>query len=382
MIYLDNAASTHKKPQSVVKAMNSYMQKYASNSGRSGHKLSLYSGEKIYECRELIARLFNIDNPALIAFTPNTTAALNLAIHGYITPKDHVVIGGMEHNSVVRPVVASGAAYSVARADNTGLVTAESVRAEIKYNTKLIIINHASNIVGTINPINEIGRLAAEKNIPLLVDAAQTAGVVNIDVVKDNVAMLAFAGHKMLYGPTGTGGLYVREDIKLKPLLQGGTGTLSESIYQPDFMPDCLESGTPNIVGIIGLSEGVRYVLNNGTDTLFNYEHTLSQYLKTELSKLNNVNVYGNKNSVGVVGFNINGMDSVSVSNLLDSRYNIASRGGLHCAILAHQSMGTEKTGLVRLSVSSFTTEAEVRKAVTAIKEICLGGDAYYKDFY
>ncbi len=297
MIYLDNAASTHKKPQSVVKAMNSYMQKYASNSGRSGHKLSLYSGEKIYECRELIARLFNIDNPALIAFTPNTTTALNLAIHGYVTSSDHVVIGGMEHNAVVRPVVASGANYTIANADKYGFVSARSVSDAINDNTKLIIINHASNIVGTINPINEIGKIAKERNIPLLVDAAQTAGVVNIDVKKDNIAMLAFAGHKMLYGPTGTGGLYVREDIKLKPLIQGGTGTLSESIYQPDFLPDSLESGTPNIVGIVGLAEGVRFVLDYGVDRLYEYEHRLAKALRKGLSAIKNVKIYGSNNS-------------------------------------------------------------------------------------
>lgn len=378
MIYLDNAASTHKKPQSVVKAMNSYMQKYASNSGRSGHKLSLYSGEKIYECRELIARLFNIDNPALIAFTPNTTTALNLAIHGYVTSSDHVVIGGMEHNAVVRPVVASGANYTIANADKYGFVSASSVSDAINDNTKLIIINHASNIVGTINPINEIGKIAKERNIPLLVDAAQTAGVVNIDVKKDNIAMLAFAGHKMLYGPTGTGGLYVREDIKLKPLIQGGTGTLSESIYQPDFLPDSLESGTPNIVGIVGLAEGVRFVLNNGVDRLYEYEHRLAEALRKGLSAIKNVKIYGSNNSVGVVGFEIDNMDSVQVSNILDAKYGIASRGGLHCAILAHKSIGTEKTGLVRLSVCSFTTYADVLKAISAIEEICKGGYAYY----
>jgi len=382
MIYLDNAASTHKKPSAVSKAMNRYMLEAASNSGRSGHKLSLYSGEKIYECRELVARLFNIDNPALIAFTPNTTAALNFAIHGYVTTNDHVVISGMEHNAVVRPVVASGADYTVAKADKCGMVTADSVRAAIKENTKLIIINHASNIVGTINPITEIGKLAAEKGIPLLVDAAQTAGVVNIDVKKDNIAMLAFAGHKMLYGPTGTGGLYVRHDIKLMPVIQGGTGTLSESIYQPDFMPDCLESGTPNVVGLVGLSEGIKYVLENGVDRLFSYEHELAQHIKYELSKLDNVTVYGCDNSVGVVGFNINNMDSVQVSTILDSRYNIATRGGLHCAILAHKSMGTDKLGMVRLSVSSFNTRQEVKNAISAIKDISLGGNAYYKDIY
>ncbi len=371
MIYLDNAASTHKKPEAVIKAMTDYMRRYASNSGRSGHKLSVYTGEKIYECREVIARLFGIDNPALIAFTTNTTTALNFAIHGLVTPYDHVIIGGMEHNAVVRPVVASGAEYSIAKADAVGKVTAESVESEIKPNTKLIIINHTSNIVGTVSQISEIGRIAKKYNIPLLVDAAQSAGVIDIDVKRDNVSMLAFAGHKLLYGPTGTGGLYVNENIKLKPVIQGGTGSVSESLVQPDFMPDSLESGTLNCVGIIGLLEGVKYVLEKGVDNLYRYESGITKMLRAGLCDIEKVTVYGDNDSVGVVGFNIENMDSVAVSNILSDKYNIASRGGLHCAVLAHRSIGTENSGLVRLSVSSFTTEKEVEEAVMAIRRLC-----------
>lgn len=367
MIYLDNAASTHAKPPAVAAAVCGYLSDYASNSGRSGHKLSIYTGEKIYECRELLARLFNIDDPSRIAFTQNATFAINFAVHGLVSKGSHVVISGMEHNAVVRPVVASGADYTVAKADKNGFVSPQSVEAALRSDTALIIINHASNIVGTINPITEIGKIAARHNIPLLVDAAQTAGVLDIDVKRDNISLLAFAGHKLLFGPSGTGGLYVREGIKLKTIIQGGTGTLSESVYQPDFMPDALESGTLNAAGIIGLAQGVKYVLNKGTDVIYAHERYLAEMLRTGLSRDKRVTLYGGGESVGVVGFNIAGMDSVSVSNELDRRFDIASRGGLHCAVLAHKSIGTESTGLVRLSVSDFNTEDEIKQAVAAV---------------
>ena len=370
MIYLDNAASTHTKPPSVADAVCEYLKYYASNSGRSGHKLSMYTGEKIYECRENAAALFNIDNPALIAFTPNATFAINFAIHGLVSKGDHVIIGGMEHNAVVRPVIASGAEYTVAKADKTGYVSPASVLSALRDDTRLIVINHASNIVGTINPITEIGKIAAERNIPFLVDAAQTAGVLDIDVKRDNISLLAFAGHKMLYGPTGTGGLYVRDGLKLKTIIQGGTGTLSESIYQPDFMPDILESGTLNAAGIVGLSEGIKYVLKKGTKVIYAHEKQLTDSLKAGLLEDKRITLYGGGASVGVVGFNIAKMDSVTVSNELDKRFDIASRGGLHCAILAHKSIGTQDTGLVRLSVSSFTTEDEIKQAIDAVRSL------------
>ena len=203
-----------------------------------------------------------------------------------------------------------------------------------------------------------------------MVDCAQTAGVVDIDVKRDNISVLAFAGHKLLYGPTGTAGLYVSKNILLKPIIQGGTGTLSESMFQPEFMPDMLESGTLNLVGIAGLKEGVRFVLENGVSNLFNYEKGLVTELKRGLSAINRVKIYGNNDCVGVVGFAVDGIDSVTVSSLLDEQFDIASRGGLHCAVLAHNSLGTTDTGLIRLSVSRFNTTEEIEKAVDAIKRV------------
>ena len=370
MIYLDNSATTHHKPRAVTDAVYDYIKNFSSNSGRGSHKLSNYSGEMVYSCRELIATLFNIDDPSLIAFTPNTTTAINFAIHGLLNKDSHVVIGGMEHNSVLRPVVDVGCNYSVAKADHTGLVSAKSVENAITPKTSLIVINHASNIVGTINPIEEIGKVAKKHNVPFMVDCAQTAGVVDIDVKRDNISVLAFAGHKLLYGPTGTAGLYVSKNITLKPIIQGGTGTMSESYLQPTFMPDMLESGTLNLVGIAGLKEGVRFVLQNGVYNLFNYEKGLVRELKRGLSGINRIKIYGNEHSVGVVGFVVDGTDSVTVSSLLDEQFDIASRGGLHCAVLAHNSLGTTDTGLVRLSVSRFNTIEEIEKTVDAIKRV------------
>lgn len=378
MIYLDNAASTHKKPKSVYTAMYDYMKYHSSNSGRSGHKLSVYTDDMIYECRECIARLFGIDNPALIAFTPNATAALNYAVHGFVNSGDDVVIGGMEHNAVLRPIIASGAKISIAPADKFGVVSDKSVESKINNNTKLIIINHTSNIIGAVSDINKIGKVAKKYNIPLLVDAAQSAGVMDIDVERDNIAMLAFAGHKLLYGPTGTGGLFVRDGITLSPIIQGGTGSLSESELQPAFMPDLLESGTLNCVGIAGLLQGVKYVIKSGTDMLYDYEYKLTCLLRERLLSLKNVTVYGDRNCIGIVGFNIKDTDSVTVSNILSREFNIASRGGLHCAVSAHRSIGTENSGLVRLSVSGFTKKSEIQKAYKAVKAISEGGDKYY----
>ncbi|MBQ7075943.1 MAG: aminotransferase class V-fold PLP-dependent enzyme [Clostridia bacterium] len=370
MIYLDNSATTHHKPRAVVDSVCNYIKYYTSNSGRGSHKLSNYSGEMVFSCRELIATLFNIDDPSLIAFTTNTTTAINFAVHGILNKDSHVVISGMEHNSVLRPVVDIGCDYSVAKADHTGFVSAQSVENAITPGTKLIIINHASNIVGTINPIKEIGEVAKKHNIPLMVDCAQTAGVVDIDVKRDNISVLAFAGHKLLYGPTGTAGLYVSKNIKLKPIIQGGTGTMSESYLQPEIMPDMLESGTLNLVGIAGLKEGVRFVLQNGVYNLFNYEKGLITELRRGLSGIDRIKLYGNHRSVGVLGFVVDGIDSVTMSSLLDEKFDIASRGGLHCAILAHNSIGTTDTGLVRLSVSRFNTIDEIEKVVGAIKRI------------
>lgn len=370
MIYLDNAATTLKKPRAVVSECKRCLKRYCANSGRSGHRLAMYAGEKIFECRQNLAQLFNAEDPSRIIFAANATTALNIAIKGVLTPESHVIISGMEHNSVLRPVVGAGVEYSVAKPDETGLVTPEAIESLIQENTSLIAVTHASNIVGTINPIFEIGRLAQKHGIVFLVDSAQTAGIETIDVRDCNISMLAFSGHKMLYGPTGTGGLYIAPGLTLKPFIEGGTGSLSESPHQPDFLPDRFESGTLNTLGITGLNEGVKFVNKMTVGELKKYENNLIERLIDGLSDINGIKIYGNENRVGVVGFSFKDKDSVEVANILDKKYKIACRGGLHCSPLAHQSMGTDAKGLVRLSVSYFTSEGDIDKAVQALAQI------------
>lgn len=368
MIYLDNAATTLLKPYAVIEACNMWLNKFSANPGRGGHKLALNAGNKVYECRELIAKLFNIDRPENVVFTLNTTMALNIAINGFAKPGSHIVISGMEHNSVYRPVFNCGCAFSVAEPDPTGFVTVDSIKKAVRSNTSLIIVTHASNVVGTINPIKEIGAFAKSRGITLLVDAAQTAGVMDIDVKRDNIDMLAFAGHKTLLGPSGTGGLYISPKIQLSPIFYGGTGSVSESHDQPDFLPDRFESGTLNIVGIAGLAEGVRYILKNTTNTIREYEQRLTERLLEGLYNIDNLTLFGGINRVGIVSFSINNIDSVSVCNMLDSK-NIAARGGLHCSPLAHKSLNTPD-GLVRLSVSCFNTNSDIDNAIDAVYKI------------
>lgn len=368
MIYLDNAATTLIKPYAVIDACNLWLSKYCANPGRGGHKLALNAGNKIYECRELIAKLFNIEKPENIVFTLNTTMALNIAIKGFVKPGMHIVISGMEHNSVYRPVSNCGCPFTVAEPDPTGYVSVESIKKAVKPNTTLIIVNHASNVVGTINPIKEIGEFAKSRKITFLVDAAQSAGVLDIDVKRDNIDMLAFAGHKMLMGPTGTGGLYISPHVKLSPILYGGTGSVSESSEQPDFLPDRFESGTLNVAGIAGLTEGVRYVLKNTTNAIRQHEQGLTERLLQGLYNMDNITLYGGTDRVGIVSFSMDNIDSVSACNMLDSM-NIAARGGLHCAPLAHKSLNTEN-GLVRLSVGCFNTKSHIDHALDAIYKI------------
>ncbi len=368
MIYLDNAATTLIKPHAVINATNLWLDGYCANPGRGGHRLSLNAGNKVYECRELIARLFKIDKPENIVFTLNTTMALNIAINGFVKPGMHIVISGMEHNSVYRPVSNCSCSFTVAEPDETGFVSVESIRKALRPNTALIVVTHASNIVGTVNPIKEIGELARSRKITFLVDAAQSAGVLDIDVKRDNIDMLAFAGHKMLLGPTGTGGLYVAPHVKLSPILYGGTGSVSESAEQPGFMPDRFESGTLNVAGIAGLAEGVKYILKNTPSAIRNHEQMLTERLLQGLYNMESITLYGGTNRVGIVSLSVKNKDSVTVCNMLDTM-NIAARGGLHCAPLAHKSLNTPD-GLVRLSFSCFNTASHIDHAINAIYKI------------
>ncbi len=371
MIYLDNAATTYQKPQAVWQAM---AKSYA-NPGRGGSRAALEASSVIYDCREALANLMGAESPQQIIFCSNTTDALNLAIKGLIKKVDHVIMSGMEHNSVVRPVIATGAEYSIVNPDAFGRVSPDGYERLIKGNTRLIIATHASNITGTINPIGEIGRLARTRGITFLADAAQTAGAVPINVKDDNIDLLAFPGHKLLFGPQGTGGLYINKGLDLKPLKEGGTGSFSESLTQPDFLPDRFESGTLNTNGIAGLLKGVEFIAQTGINKIRNREISLTQRLMEGLAKIDGITLYGPpvaSMKTGIVSFNIKNCDSVTIATQLDRDYGIVCRGGMHCSALGHKSMGTLNTGMVRLSLCHFTTDSEIDRAVEAVKNLSL----------
>jgi len=374
---MDNAATSWPKPKAVYQEMINCMKYYGANPGRSGHRMSIMASEKIYECRENIARLFNIPNPLCVSFTGNTTEAINMGIKGCLKKGDHVIITGMEHNSVLRPIkkmeMTGDISCTIVDADQEGFVSVKDTVKSIQNNTKLIVVTHASNVCGTVNPVHEIGKIARERNILFMVDAAQTAGILPIDVQSMNIDILAFPGHKGLLGPQGTGGLYVREGLVLDTIKEGGTGSNSEEPYQPDFVPDRYESGTLNTPGIAGLNEGVKYILKNGQEEIRQYEKELTLYLLEGLYSIKKVKLYGTSDiekRVGVISLNIDGKDSVEVCNILDEQYQIASRGGLHCSYLAHKTLQTLETGTLRLSIGCFNTKKEIDKVLHAINHM------------
>ncbi|WP_432662088.1 aminotransferase class V-fold PLP-dependent enzyme [Wukongibacter baidiensis] len=377
MIYLDNAATSFPKPEEVYKAVDKCLREYGANPGRSGHKLALKAGRSIYETRELICRLLNIDNPMQIIFTSNATDSLNLAIKGVLKKGDHVITSSMEHNSLIRPIKTLeeiGVENTVVDCSKEGFIKVEDIKKAIKKNTRLIAITHASNVTGTIMPIEKIGKLAKENDILLLVDAAQTAGVYDIDVKSMNIDLLAFPGHKGLMGPQGTGALYIREGIELRQMKEGGTGSKSESLLQPEIVPDRYESGTPNTPGIVAMGAGIKFILETGIEKIRKHEEELTEYMLNELKTIKQVKIYGSKDSkkqASVISLNIGDLDSSEVSYILDQAFDIAVRSGLHCAPLAHKTLGTFEQGTVRFSIGYFNKRKDVEDAIAAIKKIC-----------
>jgi len=374
MIYLDNSATTLKKPESVYNAVTESMKLYGGNPGRGGYRLASEAAERVFLCRELVAKLFSVPTPEQVIFTKNTTEALNLAIKGCLSSGDHVVIGSMEHNSVLRPVhrlTKQGLiTYSVAGADATGVVTAQAVKRAMTPKTKLIVINHMSNVCGSISPIEEIQELAKASGIFCLIDGAQSGGVLPLSLTP--CSMIAFAGHKGLYGPQGTGGLCIGEEICLQPLTEGGTGSLSAEFDQPEILPDRLESGTLAAPQIWGLYHGISYVLSRGISAILKHEQELILMFRKEVRKCNGVRLYPQVEAEygGVAAFRAENYDSASFCTLLDEKFGIAARGGLHCAPLAHKTLGTLRGGLVRISVSDFTSEQEMEQAMKGIKAL------------
>ena len=376
MIYLDNAATTWPKPERVYQAVDTCLRTMGANPGRGGHSMARAASMLLYETREGLAELFSIVDANQIAFTHNATDAINMAIFGIVNPGDTVVTTAMEHNAVARAVRVAesrGAYVKVIPCDATGQLDMEVMAAAIKQKPKVVIMSHASNVTGTIMPVAEVGKLTKKQGVTLLVDAAQTAGVEAIDVVGMGIDVLAFSGHKGLLGAQGTGGLYVHEAISVKPLRVGGTGSLSESDIQPEFMPDRLESGTPNTPGIASMKAGVEFILATGRSKIQAKEMELTSLLLTGLRQIPEATVYGLQTPHGrtaVISFTLAGRDSGQIAHLLDQNYEIACRSGLHCAPWAHQSIGTLKTGTVRLSPGYFNTEEEIEQTLVAIREL------------
>lgn len=372
MIYLDNAATTFPKPNEVYDEVINCMKNYAANPGRSSHDMSLRASTKIAETRSEISSLFNIDNPFNVVFTVNATEGINIALKGFLKKGDHVITTVIEHNSVLRPLnylKDGGIETTLLDVDEFGLLDLKMLENSIKANTKLIVINHGSNVLGTVQDIDKIGAIAKNKGIAFMVDASQTAGVFNIDVKKSNIDLLAFPGHKGLLGPQGTGALYVKEGIKLKEFISGGTGSNSSEMIQPEFLPDKFESGTLNTPGIVGLGEGIKFIKKIGTKNIREHEEKLTEYLLDELRKLYFIKVYGlktAKNRAAVVSINVSNIDSSKVGYLLNKE-NIAVRTGYHCAPLIHKVIGTEEYGTVRISFGYFNTFDDIEKLINAL---------------
>jgi cysteine desulfurase family protein len=376
MIYFDNAATTFPKPPEVIEAVSDCLKNYCANPGRGGHKLSLQSGRVILEARELLAELYNSDSPDRIILTHNATEALNQALKGFLKEGTHVITTSMEHNSVMRPLKVLeqlGVETTVVQCSKEGEIDIKDIEKAIRKETALIAVTHASNVVGTLMPIADIGSLAKNYNLEFLVDASQTAGVYDIDVNSMNISMLAFTGHKSLMGPQGTGGLYVREGLDLIPLKEGGTGSKSDSLYQPDILPDRLESGTHNTPGIAGLCAGIKYIKNVGMANIRRHEQELVQYFLDGLDSIEKVKIYGAQDinkQAPVVSINIGDIGSSEVSYILDQTFDIATRSGLHCAPLTHMTLGTMEQGTVRFSFGYFNTKEEIDTAISAISQI------------
>ena len=380
MIYLDNGATSWPKPPEVYDAVANCFQTAGGSPSRGSHDMARRAGRLINDTRESLAHLFHVTDPCQIVFTLNATAAINMALFGLVKPGWRIVTTAVEHNAVARPLrqlEKVGAQLKIVGCDREGKPKLKEMASAIASGAELVIVNHASNVTGVITPIEMIGSMARQAGAIFMVDAAQTAGSEKIDVQEMNIDLLAFTGHKSLLGPQGTGGLYINPDLTIGPLCFGGTGSLSESDLQPRFLPDMLESGTPNTPGIAGLGAGVDFILQQGLDRISKAKQTMIKMLIDGISEIKGITIYGPPSSErrsAVVTFTICGMDSGTVAYLLDRDYGIACRSGLHCAPWAHQVLGTTATGGVRLTPGYFTTEKEILAAVAAVQSIAIQG--------
>ena len=375
MIYFDNAATTLQKPECVVEAVTEAMCRLG-NSGRGVHDGALSASRIIYDARMALAQLLGAESPHRIAFTANSTQALNMAIKGILTPGDHVITTALEHNSVLRPLYEledRGVELTILPADSKGNLCYEDFEKAIKPNTKAIVTTHGSNLTGNLLDIGRIGAIAENHGLTYIVDASQTAGVFDIDVQTMHIDILCFTGHKGLLGPQGTGGIYVREGVNVNPLLSGGSGVQTYLRSHPPQMPTALEAGTLNGHGIAGLGAAVRYLLETGLPAIREEEQRLMKLFYEAVREIPGITVYGDftsYNRCAIVSLNIRDYDSGQVSDALSEEYGIATRPGAHCAPLMHKALGTVEQGAVRFSFSHYNTKEEIKIAVSALREL------------
>ena len=377
-IYFDNSSTSFPKAPNVGRAMGEFIENGAFNINRGSYEGAYEAGSAVLDTREMLKDLFNCPNSKNVVFTPSVTYSLNFFIKGFLKPGDHVLVTSVEHNAVMRPLVQMeklGVEFDAVPCDEEGGVTADDFRAYIKENTKAIITTHASNVCGTIIPIEEIGALCKEKGLVYAVDTAQTAGILNIDMQKANIDFLAFTGHKGLLGPQGIGGFIASDKLEglIDPVISGGTGSLSDSEEIPDFLPDRFESGTLNLPGIIGLHQALVYLKEAGIDNMRKEKMEVTKYFLDQVKEIDGVKVAGKKTvegRLGVVSIDFEGFDNSIVSFYLSSKYKIMTRVGMHCAPRAHKTLKTFPQGTVRFSFSHFNTKEEVDVCIDAIKTI------------
>lgn len=377
-IYLDNASTSFPKAPTVATAMSDYITNRGININRSSYSLAYDVEDIIYTTRQRLHTLFNGHDPSHVIFTQNVTMSLNMVIKGLLKASDHVLVSSMEHNAVMRPLTQlldKGITFDIIPCDKTGSIQLESMDSLIRPNTVAMIINHSSNVCGTIQPLKSIGSICKAHNLQFIVDAAQTAGVIPIDMKACHIDALCFTGHKGLLGPQGIGGIILTKEMAqtLTPLIAGGTGSFSHLETMPTHMPDAFESGTLNLPGIIGLNEGLSYIESQGMENIHNHELTLTKTFLEGLQDIEHINVIGKQNlqdRTAVVSITIDGMDPANIAYELESTYHIMTRVGLHCAPRAHQTLGTYPEGTVRFSFGYANTLKDVEAALSALNTI------------
>jgi cysteine desulfurase family protein len=377
-IYLDNGATSYPKPEEVYTFMDQFYRKFGVNPGRSGYDLCMEAGEVVEETRQMLTSFFNGTDPNRLCFSYNSTDALNIIIFGMLQKGDHAISTTIEHNSVLRPLYHlekfSGVEVDHIPFDEKGFVDPDDFKKKFKNNTRLVIVNHASNVIGTIQPVKEIGRLCRERGIPFAIDASQSVGKIPVDMEDLNLDVIAFTGHKSLLGPTGIGGLYVREGIEIRHTRAGGTGVRSAVRTHLYEYPYRLEYGTPNTLGISGLQAGIKWILEQGMEKLHAHEMKLTKKLRDGLRDVDGVTLYCQDDltdHISVLLYNIDGFEALNTGTILDVDHNIACRTGLHCAPLVHEQLRTAKIhGGVRFGIGPFNTEEHIQTAINAMKEI------------